>query len=205
VEHNNKEIMPKEITQSCWPFELDTVHAHAWQDGVFTKKECDKIIEYAKKKNLTKARVGPKLSLQKKIRDNSIFWIHANNETQWIYERVVHSVISLNNQYFKFDIYGLIESLQFTNYKAPGQNYTKHVDRSHNIKIRKLSVSIQLSDPSEYEGGELLLHHYEKPDIASKKQGTLCIFPSWTLHEVKPVTKGERSSLVTWVTGKNFR
>ena len=38
-----------------------------------------------------------------------------------------------------------------------------------------------------------------------KEQGTLILFPSYTLHEVKPVTKGERNSLVTWVTGKSFK
>lgn len=205
MEYNYKEIMTKEISQTCWPFELDTVHSHAWQHDVFTKEECNQIIKYAKEKKLTEATVGPKLSLEKKIRNNSIFWINSDQETNWMYQRVVHSIIHLNEKYFKFDIYGLIESLQFTNYKAPGQKYVKHVDRAYNIKTRKLSVSIQLSDPNEYKGGELLLYQDEKPEIASKKQGSLCIFPSWTLHEVKPVTKGERNSLVTWVTGKNFR
>ena len=39
----------------------------------------------------------------------------------------------------------------------------------------------------------------------NKEQGTLILFPSYILHEVKPITKGERNSLVTWVTGKPFK
>jgi PKHD-type hydroxylase len=71
--------------------------------------------------------------------------------------------------------------------------------------IRKLSLSIQLTDPKEYEGGELILYEDDKGTEMKKEQGTLVLFPSYILHEVKPVTKGERNSLVAWVTGKQFK
>ena len=68
-----------------------------------------------------------------------------------------------------------------------------------------MSLSIQLTDPKEYEGGDLCLYQEEKGDIMKKEQGTLILFPSYTLHEVKPITKGERNSLVSCVTGKQFK
>ena len=71
--------------------------------------------------------------------------------------------------------------------------------------IRKLSGSIQLTDPKEYKGGELYLYDDYPGQIMKQEQGTLILFPSYTLHEVKPVTKGERNSLVFWVTGKQFK
>ena len=74
-----------------------------------------------------------------------------------------------------------------------------------NFVIRKLSISIQLTDPKEYEGGELILYDCEKGEEMNKEQGTLIMFPSYTLHEIKPVIKGERNSLVTWVTGNKFK
>jgi PKHD-type hydroxylase len=74
-----------------------------------------------------------------------------------------------------------------------------------NIPVRKLSISIQLTNPEEYEGGELYLYDDDKGTLMDKTQGTLIIFPSYVLHEVTPVTKGERNSLVTWVTGKQFK
>jgi PKHD-type hydroxylase len=75
-----------------------------------------------------------------------------------------------------------------------------------NIPVRKLSISIQLTDPEEYEGGELKLYDGEEEGVLmDKTQGTLIIFPSYVLHEVMPVTKGTRNSLVTWVTGKQFK
>ena len=74
-----------------------------------------------------------------------------------------------------------------------------------NFPVRKLSISVQLTNPEEYEGGELKLYFQDKGTVVDKTQGTLILFPSYVLHEVMPVTKGERNSLVTWVTGKQFK
>ncbi len=107
---------------------------------------------------------------------------------------------------FNFDIFGLYEGFQFTNYKAPSGKYNRHVDKGFGFPIRKLSISIQLTDPKEYEGGELYIDNGVESYVMMKKdQGALIAFPSYTLHEVMPVTKGERNSLVTWVTGKPFK
>ena len=99
----------------------------------------------------------------------------------------------------------LFESLQFTNYKEGKGFYKKHIDKLHNDTIRKLSLSIQLTDPNEYEGGDLLLYEDEKPQKMGRGKGTLVIFPSYMLHEVTKITKGERNSLVAWVTGDHFK
>jgi PKHD-type hydroxylase len=63
---------------------------------------------------------------------------------------------------------------------------------------------MQLTDPSEYEGGNLEILTRANPDIVRKELGLIAFFPSWTLHQVTPVTRGERQTLVTWATGPNF-
>jgi len=123
----------------------------------------------------------------------------------WAYRKITDIVLDLNSKYFKLDVSGFNEGLQFTNYSAPSDKYGKHVDRSEGFIIRKLSLSIQLTDPTEYEGGELWLYEDDKGALMKKDQGTLILFPSFILHEVKPVTKGERNSLVAWATGKQFK
>ena len=71
---------------------------------------------------------------------------------------------------------------------------------------RKLSLVMQLSDPEEYEGGELqIMVGGEKPISINKQKGLVVVFPSWAVHQVTPVTKGLRQSLVAWVSGPNFR
>ena len=116
-----------------------------------------------------------------------------------------YSQIYMIESKFKAFTCGINEGLQFTNYEAPSGKYGKHVDRGLNMPVRKLSISIQLTDPEEYEGGELYLYNDDKETLMDKTQGTLIIFPSYVLHEVMPVTKGTRNSLVTWVTGKQFK
>jgi len=80
---------------------------------------------------------------------------------------------------------------------------SKESDWIYNIP-RKLSLVLQLSDPKDYEGGELILHLSEEPTVVPKKQGYVTIFPSFVLHEVTPVTSGTRHSLVSWISGKPF-
>jgi PKHD-type hydroxylase len=115
-------------------------------------------------------------------------------------------VNNANERFFKFEL-NRIESLQYTVYNE-GQFYKEHMDmgyRNPNNAIRKLSFTMQLSDPSEYEGGDLVIKHGTTPDIARKTRGAITFFPSYIMHEVTPVTQGVRKSIVGWVTGPRWK
>jgi len=195
----------KKFNNSSWNFYLDKVYTYAYWDNLFTKKECEKIIKVAKKKGFIKATTLNKTEVKSDVRSSDITWLYVSDDLEWVFQRVTDAVLNLNDRFFKFDLFGLSEGFQFTNYKAPSGKYGKHIDRSIDIPVRKLSLSIQLTDPKEYQGGDLYLYQEEKGDIMKKEQGTLILFPSYILHEVKPITKGERNSLVSWVTGKQFK
>jgi PKHD-type hydroxylase len=186
---------------SSWNFELDQVNLYAFWNNAFSKEECQTIINIAKNKGLIKGTT----KVESDVRDSKISWLYPTDNLDWVFRRVTDIVLNLNERFFKFDLFGLNEGFQFTNYEAPSGKYGKHVDRGTNTTVRKLSISIQLTNPEEYEGGELKLYDSEKETVMDKTQGTLIIFPSYVLHEVMPVTKGERNSLVTWVTGKQFK
>jgi len=191
----------KKFNNPSWNFYLDKLYTFAYWEKAFTKEECEKIIKTAKDKSLIKGLTKSKTD----VRKSKITWLYPNDNLDWLYRRITDIVLNLNDRFFQFDLHGLNEGLQFTNYKAPSDKYGKHIDRSLDMVIRKLSLSIQLTDPKEYEGGELFLYEDEKGTEMKKEQGTLVLFPSYILHEVKPVTKGERNSLVAWVTGKQFK
>ena len=204
---DKKEI---KFDNTSWSFKTDPVSLYAYWDNAFTKEECDKIIDIANNKGLVNGKVeamrlGKADEDQKKTRDSSISWLNPTDNLEWFYRRLTDIITELNENYFKFDLFGINEGLQFTNYKSPGGKYGKHVDAGGEMAVRKLSVSIQLTNPDEYEGGELCLYGGEKPEVMKKTQGTLVMFPSYVLHEVTPVTKGERNSLVLWVTGPAFK
>ena len=198
----NKKIIPK-FNNSSWNFQLDKVNSYAFYKEVFSKEECEKIINLGKNKGFIE---GLTMGGKSNLRDSYISWLYpTDKDTDWLFRKTTDLILFLNNKYFNFDIFGLNEGFQFTNYKAPSGKYGKHVDKSYNFPVRKLSISIQLTNPEEYEGGELFLYDGDDGVIMEKSQGSLIIFPSYVLHEVTPVTKGERNSLVTWVTGNQFK
>jgi PKHD-type hydroxylase len=190
--------------QSAWPFEVDHVEAWSYWDNLFTKEECEMIVAIGQSKKPEAAGVigGEEL---KAVRDSNIAWIFPAPEVNWIFQRVAGAVHSLNNDFFKFDLFGLTEGFQFTEYAAPTGYYGAHIDCGKGIPPRKLSVTIQLSPSDAYEGGDLLLHYDKTPTKAPTEQGKAIVFPSYLLHEVTPVTKGTRHSLVCWVTGRPFK
>jgi PKHD-type hydroxylase len=195
-----------QIYSSSWPFYLDTVNTYAYWEQAFSEEECNFITKIGKSKTLLK---GPVLNSYNtdsvKIRNSKIAWLSPLDNINFVYERLTNIIMDLNNRYFKFDLYGMIENIQFTNYVAPQGKFHKHLDSCFDTPVRKLSVSIQLSKPEDYTGGELILHNNNDGNKMKKEQGTLVMFPSFTLHEVTPVTKGERNSLVVWITGPNFK
>ena len=191
----------KKNNNPSWNLYLDKVYAYAYCENVFTKEECNKIIKIAKEKGLSKGVTRGKSD----VRLSNISWLYSTDNLEWAFRKITDHVLNLNERYFNFDIFGLNEGFQFTNYKAPSDKYGKHIDRAYDFLTRKLSISIQLTDPSKYEGGELIIYEDDTGTEMKKEQGTLVMFPSWMLHEVKPVTKGERNSLVAWVTGNQFK
>jgi PKHD-type hydroxylase len=200
-----KKVKKPIFKNASWNFELDQINLFAFWSNAFSKEECQTIINIAKNKGLIKGTTFND-DKTKDVRDSKISWLYAVDDMDWVFRRVTDIVLNLNERFFKFDLFGLNEGFQFTNYESPSGKYGKHVDRGMNIPVRKLSISIQLTDPEEYEGGELKLYDGEEEGVLmDKTQGTLIIFPSYVLHEVMPVTKGTRNSLVTWVTGKQFK
>ena len=197
---NVKIVQPSTV----WPFELDYVEDWAYFQGAFTPEECGKIIEIGNARIVDKSRIRGN-NIIDDIRDSVNSWILPCDDSQWIFRRVTDVIVDLNSKYFKFDLYGFIEGFQFTRYDAPGGKYDQHIDRGLNTWTRKLSFTLQLSDPKDYVGGDLELYYGKEPTIPTKEQGFVAVFPSYVLHRVTPVTKGTRYSLVAWITGPSFK
>lgn len=111
----------------------------------------------------------------------------------------------INQHFFGFDLTGFMEAFQYTKY-GEGDKYGWHMDKGpKTIGSRKLSFTLQLSDPSEYEGGNFEINAGNEILRMPKAYGQLIVFPSWMLHQVTPVTSGVRRSLVCWSCGPAFR
>lgn len=188
----------------AWPLKVDHVENWAWSNQVFTPEELDAIIEIGTSVELEKASTyGP--VQDDKNRNSFVHFLFPGEFTNWVFARLAGAITAMNDQYFGFDLTGMEQGLQFTRYTAPGQHYDWHIDRGHLTPTRKLSLSLQLNDPSEYKGGELQFKFGRKDETVKKERGMITFFPSYTLHRVKPVTQGTRYSLVAWISGPPFK
>jgi len=183
-----------------WQFNSDKTENWAYKNNLFTPEECSQIIAIGNSK-LEEAKTNGE---NNGLRESQIAWLYGA-DIEFAFRRVTDSILDLNNQFFNFDLFGLAEGFQFTKYDAPTGHYGMHIDKILNGTVRKLSLTIQLSAPEDYEGGELALQFEKEAEIMSKELGKMIVFPSYALHEVRPVTKGTRYSLVAWVTGKPFK
>lgn len=187
-----------------WPLIVDHVENWAWRNNLFTNEELDAIIKIGTQNELDKASTfGPIQS--DKTRNSHVQFLYPNELTNWVFMRLAGAAVEINQQFFQFDLHGFNQGLQFTRYTAPGQHYDWHVDRGYLTATRKLSVSLQLNDPTEYDGGELQLKFGRKDETIRKERGMVTFFPAYTLHRVKPVTRGTRYSLVAWIGGPPFK
>ena len=189
--------------------EVDIQNYYWFKQG-FSEVELKNIYSGVESIPFINAGTGEESVQDKKVRSSKIKWIPQNDEWEWLYAKLMGMIVEANNTIWKFDLYSVLDSIQYTEYHAEEEgHYDWHQDIGPGwLSKRKISVTVQLADPSEYEGGEL---EYWKggpldyADKAPKGKGVVFIFPSFMMHRVTPVTKGIRRSFVLWVGGEPFK
>lgn len=181
--------------------------AFAWIADVFTPEEMNLIISIGKDLPMESGGVNNTGIAGYETRRSKVAWIKPAINTEFIFHRITDALSKVNDAYYKFDLTSM-EDIQFSEYDASYQGmYRNHTDDGFEASERKLSFSLQLSDPADYDGGELLMYRFrlDSPLEVPKQRGVLTAFPSWTIHEVTPVTRGTRYTLVGWCHGPRFR
>ena len=145
------------------------------------------------------------------VRRSEVRWIDTGDTgSKFIMDILNYYVSQANRMSFGVNIADTYD-VQYTKYKAKDKGfYDWHFDTfwaNTSEYDRKLSVTIQLSDSDEYEGGDFKIDpQYIPPDNKElRKKGTILVFPSVIRHMVTPVTKGERKSLVAWIEGPKWK
>jgi PKHD-type hydroxylase len=168
--------------------------------GIFSAEECQRIVSLSQNRQ---QRAGTMMYAKPNIRKSTIAWIDIQTDSQWLYEKVWNTFQAVN-RWFKFDLFGLVDEIQFAKY-AVGDSFGWHLDAGvGQTSTRKLSMSVQLCDDHEYSGGDLELCACPQLD-PRRRRGTIIVFPSFLAHQVTPVTRGTRYSLVAWAHGPAFK
>ena len=167
---------------------------------LFSPEECGRIVAHCEAHSLHDGQLNQQ---REDYRRASAAWIAPDAECRWVYERVAAMIAKLNGWY-RYDLFGFLEPLHFVRYDTGGK-FDWHLDCGGDRTVtRKLSVTVQLSSPEDYEGGGLEfcpqgeLHR-------CRYQGAGTVFPSMLAHRVTPITRGVRRAIVAWIHGPSFR
>ena len=193
---------------------------------------CDKIVLTGEKINPKPGKVATEngFDVNTSKRSDKIAIIPHHTDTKWLYDELWEIVLEINRQNWGYNIEAL-EELQYSQY-FKDHFFGWHRDTIDTVGrlsksnrpdlTRKISLSIQLSDPTEYSGGVLELNQNEMgdpetPDTSDTKtrsgeidiremaasRGSIIAFPSIIRHRVSPIRHGCRKALVAWVGGKD--
>lgn len=187
-----------------------------WFKTGLSKEEVDKVIALASE--LPEAERATTIGSEDggTTRSSMVKWLPKDSvDWDWLYERMMALSIEANDALWHFDLRSALECIQYTEYYASENgHYDWHQDIGPGElpSRRKVSITIQLSDSNEYEGGELQLCTGSDGDgtfshtrTCERGAGVGVLFPSYMMHRVSPVTKGTRKSLVLWVGGAHYR
>ena len=185
----------------------------AWQPNVLSDAFMDMFTcDVEENVSMTQGHAGG--TVNQSIRNAKNFWLYPEDTRSFnahgVFSALAHYAATLNARYFRVNKHhlGFYEGIQYTVYRETEHYQASHIDRvsdaSNTQAPRKLSVSVQLSDPDTYDGGDLIIdgsreHH------APRERGTMTMFPSFIKHHVTPVTRGTRRSLVAWIGGVEYK
>lgn len=195
------------------PPEMPHFEPYYRYERVFSPPECEALIHAAEHSGFAPGSIGIGIGQTPLIDPSYRQALTArvfDTQCPWAFERVRERV-EWANQAYQFDLHGLFEDLGVMRYEAPhddvpGGHYRWHQDFGGGIySRRKVSVVALLSEPADFDGGDLVLFTDGERKADLKLRGDLVLFPSWVPHCVTPVTRGLRHSLVAWCAGARFR
>jgi PKHD-type hydroxylase len=178
----------------------DSVTMIATAKNFLSREECQQILSQSERAAFSDGFVDNRE--KSTIRDSKVIFLSPNTDNMWIFEKLDAAITHMNKAY-QYDLLGFYEGIQVARYTSGGK-YDWHIDLGSGDKsTRKSSMSIQLSDPNDYEGANLEFANIDQ--TTEKAIGTLIVFPSFLQHRVTPATQGTRLSLVAWIHGQPFR
>lgn len=182
--------------------------AYYSEEGLFTPNEVDWILKNQNVVPFEIATIAADRQEEHQMRKSQIKWLKYDQypEFFWVYNRLQTAIERANTTFWNFNLYSMPEHIQYTEYYAGGGHYDWHMDIGpQELSTRKVSITVQLSHPDEYIGGDLELLRSPEAEKAPRGYGSVVVFPSYMMHRVTKVTEGTRKSLVLWVGGESYK
>lgn len=139
--------------------------------------------------------------------NRDIAYITPAPHSKWLYDLLFPLALQANEKLFHFDIDIVTDPIHYVIYPEDGGHLDWHMDTgAYGVNKRKIAMTVQLSDPSEYEGGEFeIWFGGQQSMVVPREKGDVICFPAFCMHRVKPIKRGTRKCLVFWTGGRPFR
>ena len=176
-------------------------------DDALTKAQCNILINAGKTNGFHDAKIGDQTRpdyYDEEVRNCKTSTIPFQ-QLLWFENLLSEALSEINFNHYEFDLVGFSD-LQCIEYNK-GTYFKRHLDNflGKPEYQRKLTFIFQLTDPDEYVGGDLVVYTHRDEERMTRKQGSLIVFPSYTMHEVEEVLSGTRYSIIGWVLGPDFK
>ena len=170
-------------------------------ENLFSKQECQKIIELFRKSPFGPATVYDrsldKFIIKQKIRSVSRCSVPSDGSNRWIYAKLIDAAAQWSNTLKISPPKRFERDLEILRY-SKGDHYVKHVDNCKYTQLnRQLSLVVQLNSNDHFSGGNLVI--YSSNTVVPQSNGSVTLFSSYAKHQVTTVTQGERFTMVAWM------
>ena len=194
------------MTQSITRPQIDLVF-----DDVLSDDDCQKLIDIGNEFGFTPGT----LSIQEEKLDADDLYVDTSirnclqapidTPPDFFLKDKLFTVLKQARNMYQFDVRGITD-LQLIKYDV-GSYFKRHIDIGmyESGAQRKITFIIQLSDPNDYTGGDLVLHTNPEATVMPRDKGSVIVFPAFFLHEVTPLLTGQRYSLTGWCYGPPFK
>lgn len=175
--------------------------------GVFSPPECEQIIAIAHTAVFRDAKLTGSVQSHTRRLAQTI-WLDEQSAADWVFRRMLETFATVNRDHFDFELHEFSEKMQVALYEVQvGAFFDWHIDSGTSALSvrRKLTMVVQLSEEGSYSGGQLETNADGYLREASRCVGSALILPSFMLHRVRPITRGNRYSLTLWSHGPAFK
>lgn len=184
---------------------------HIYYADLFTKNEIELILTHLGQMRDTNYPVfmnGEWVDIGCKMQSNKLNW---NKDIDWFLEKLTNWVNSLNlglklvepphAVFRKYEVGDF-----FIKHMDDPIHLSKHIDEDYIFKLRRyMTICIQLSDDTEYTGGDVYIYKEDAKELVSKKVGHTYTFGIKVPHEVTPILTGNRKSLIIFVNESHIK
>ena len=190
-------------------YQLEQFAEYVYFETMFMPQEIEHILgQWKEEKSGSAVMSSGSSGYSDKLRSSSVQFLRTkedDKDNKWLYDKLGTIIAQANATNYGYYLRGFSEQLQLTKYGV-GDHFNWHMDFGpKEISHRKLSITVQLSPPDSYEGGDLLFRVNDREVAAPKSLGTVVVFPSFIQHKVSPITQGVRRSIVGWASGPPYQ